>query len=134
MRVRSSGAVVISFALVGAGAAACGTGAQAAAPSTLAPRSTLVVSCRPDLPCPLTPKAFRAAYGLQPLLDQGIDGRGETVVLIERVASAGPPPTTTDINKDLATYDGRFGLPPAHLSFLTTLASPAAAALANPEE
>jgi hypothetical protein len=30
-----------------------------------------------------TPRAFDTAYGIQPLLDRGVDGRGVTVVLPE---------------------------------------------------
>jgi subtilase family serine protease len=79
-----------------------------------------------------TPQQFRTAYGIQPLLDRGIDGRGETVTVI--VYAAGPaisPPQVTDIRQDLATFDGLFRLPPAHISVVTTLAgasSPWAAA------
>src|SRR5580658_4850591 len=132
MKVPSSSAVAISVVLLAVVAAACGTGTQA---TTSAPRpSTGRAPCRPDAPCPLFPEAFRTAYGIQPLLDRGIDGRGETVVLLERAASAGPPPNITSIKEDLGAYDRRFGLPPAHLSFLTSLASPAAAAYADPEE
>jgi subtilase family serine protease len=133
MSVGSRRGVVLSIAILGSVVAACGTGAEAPR-STSTQRSVLRASCRPDAPCPLTPKAFRAAYDIQPLLDRGIGGRAETVVLLERVASAGPPPDTTNIDKDMAAYDSRFGLPRAHLSFLTSLASPATAQQADKEE
>jgi subtilase family serine protease len=80
-----------------------------------------------------TPQQFRTAYDIQPLLDRGIDGRGETVSMI--VYPAGPaisPPQVTDIRQDLAIFDGRFRLPAAHISVVTTLAgadSPWAAGL-----
>jgi subtilase family serine protease len=80
-----------------------------------------------------TPQQFRTAYDIQPLLNRGIDGRGETVTVI--VYAAGPvisPPQVTDIRQDLATFDGRFRLPAAHISVVTTLAgasSPWAASL-----
>ena len=70
-----------------------------------------------------TPQQFRAAYDIQPLLNRGIDGRGETVSVI--VYAAGPatsPPQVTDIRQDLATFDGLFHLPAAHISVVTTLA------------
>ena len=35
------------------------------------------------------PRPLRAAYGIQPLLDRGINGRGVTVVLLEAVTGAG---------------------------------------------
>jgi subtilase family serine protease len=80
-----------------------------------------------------TPQQFRTAYDIQPLLDRGIDGRGKTVTVI--VYAAGPaisPPQVTDVRQDLATFDGLFRLPPAHISVVTTLAgasSPWAASL-----
>jgi subtilase family serine protease len=70
-----------------------------------------------------TPQQFRTAYDIQPLLNRGIDGRGETVSVI--VYAAGPaasPPQVTDIRQDLAIFDGRFHLPAAHISVVTTLA------------
>jgi subtilase family serine protease len=67
------------------------------------------------------------AYGIQPVLDHGINGRGETVVLPEfAVAAPAPPPEVTDIRQDLADFDSRFGLPPARVQVITTLAGPAA--------
>src|SRR5215471_12331148 len=39
-----------------------------------------------------TPQQFEAAYGVQPLLQRGIDGRGETVVLPELAESRLSPP------------------------------------------
>ena len=56
----------------------------------------------------LQPRAYQVAYGVAPLLNRGIDGSGETVVMPELVSSPGP---ATDIRKDLATFDNRFGLP-----------------------
>jgi subtilase family serine protease len=82
-----------------------------------------------------TPQQFRAAYDIQPLLDRGIDGRGETVTVI--VFAAGPaisPPQVTDIRQDLATFDSRFRLPPAHISVVTTLAGASSPWAANLEE
>ena len=42
------------------------------------------------------PHLFRVAYGIQPLLDKGIDGRGETVTVLAPAPSpsapASPPP------------------------------------------
>src|SRR5262245_41979747 len=50
------------------------------------------------------PAAIRAAYGVQPLLDAGFDGKGETIVIIEAFGS----PT---LEADLALFDLTFGLP-----------------------
>ena len=80
------------------------------------------------------PRQFLVAYGIQPLLDRGITGRGVTVVLPEEAETgpARPQPITdidqsvTDIRKDLADFDSRFGLPVAHLQVITTLAGSSA--------
>jgi subtilase family serine protease len=82
-----------------------------------------------------TPQQFRTAYDIQPLLDRGIDGRGETVSMI--VYATDPmasPPQVTDIRQDLATFDGLFHLPPAHVSVVTTLAGASAPWEAGTEE
>ena len=57
----------------------------------------------PDLPG-LTPAQLRTAYDLGPLLRRGIDGRGQTIVIVDSFGS----PT---IARDLAVFDQRFGLP-----------------------
>jgi subtilase family serine protease len=75
-------------------------------------------------PC-YTPQQLRVAYGIQPLLDRGTAGCGQTIVLPEC-----PPPTTgteaplatTDIRQDLARCDSMFGLPAARLQVVNTLA------------
>lgn len=106
------------------------------------PPSNIVTNCVVSTPaqCP-APQVLRGAYGIQPLLDRGIDGRGETITVLSfqrlclasssgtaRVpASSGPPipPDVTDIRKDLAAYDGEFGLPPARIEVVTNLAGSA---------
>ena len=89
------------------------------------------------------PRQFLVAYGIQPLLDRGITGRGVTVVLPEEAETgpARPEPITdigqsvTDIRKDLADFDSRFGLPPVHLRESMTLAGSSASPwLAGVEE
>jgi subtilase family serine protease len=75
------------------------------------------------------------AYGVQPLLDRGIDGRGQTVVIME---FANMPqetsPQITDIRQDLALFDTVFGLPAAQLQVDTSLAGSASPWLAGGEE
>jgi subtilase family serine protease len=39
-----------------------------------------------------TPRQIRVAYGIQPLLDRGIDGRGQTVLLMDFANTPLPPP------------------------------------------
>jgi subtilase family serine protease len=97
--------------------------------------SAAATRCLGSLPC-YTPRQFRVAYGIQPLLDHGIDGRGETVALPEQ-AETGPAqtPAVTDIRQDLADFDRRFGLPPARIQVSTTLAGASASPwLASEEE
>jgi len=50
------------------------------------------------------PDQIRAAYSVQPLLDQGINGSGRTIVIVDAYGS----PTLQD---DLHTWDGIWGLP-----------------------
>jgi hypothetical protein len=114
-----------------------GTGGATAGPQGGVPADCLTVSgC-------YAPRQFLAAYGIQPLLDRGIDGRGVTVVLPEEAETgpARPQPITgllrsvTDIRQDLADFDRRFGLPPARIQVITTLAGPSASPwLAGAEE
>jgi len=70
------------------------------------------------------PEPLRVAYGIQPLLDRGISGRGVTVVLLETAAPApsSSSPGGSDIRKDLAQFDRLFGLPAAQLQVVSSLA------------
>jgi subtilase family serine protease len=101
-----------------------------------------------------TPSQFRVAYGIQPLLDSGIDGQGETITDLETavptqpppgstIIQAGPtgtstatthltvtgppgqPPAVTDIRQDLARFDSVFRLPAARIQVVTSLAGSA---------
>jgi subtilase family serine protease len=56
----------------------------------------------------LSPAQIQTAYDLGPLLRQGIDGKGQTIVIVDSFGS----PT---IGHDLAVFDQRFGLPPPSL-------------------
>lgn len=79
-----------------------------------------------------TPKQLRVAYGAQPLVEKGIDGRGQVVVLLERPEASGAR-EATDIEKDLGEYDRRFSLPAANLDLLRFGAG-SRATIAGPEE
>jgi subtilase family serine protease len=101
--------------------------------------------CLVTQPACYTPGQIRVAYGIQPLLNRGISGRGVTVVLPEE-AETGPaisevtgpaqPGWVTDIRQDMADFDSRFGLPPARIKVIrTSLAGPSASPwLASVEE
>jgi subtilase family serine protease len=109
-----------------------GTGATAPAAS---PPGAVSADCLASRPSCYAPRQLRAAYDIQPLLDRGITGRGQTVVLPEFPPSAaGSPLAVTDIRQDLARFDALFGLPAARLQVVNTLAHTASPWLAAPEE
>ncbi len=116
--------------LLPAGSTGTGSATTPAAPSPPGAAAADCLAFRP--PC-YTPRQLRVAYGIQPLLNRGIDGRGVTVVLPEEAetgpAEAGPAqvPAVTDIRQDVADFDTRFGLPPARIQVIrTTLAGTSA--------
>ena len=67
-----------------------------------------------------TPQQLEAAYGVQPLLQRGIDGRGETVVLPELAESQLSPPRVSDLHADFAAFDRLFHLPAHSLKVVST--------------
>jgi subtilase family serine protease len=95
-----------------------------------------------------SPHVFQVAYGIQPLLNKGIDGRGETVTVLDVGLPAAAPgsscierafpapgmqcapsdglPASTDIRQDLKAFDSLFHLPTARIQVVTTLAGSAA--------
>jgi subtilase family serine protease len=79
-----------------------------------------------------SPGQYQVAYGVAPLLKRGITGKGETVVVPELANKPGP--NFTDIRKDLAAFDRKFGLPTAKLTVTTTLAGASAPYVADHEE
>jgi subtilase family serine protease len=79
-----------------------------------------------------SPGQYQVAYGVAPMLRRGITGRGETVVVPELAHVPGPD--FTDIRKDLAAFDRKFGLPAAKLKVMTTLAGASAPYVAGSEE
>ena len=80
------------------------------------------------------PHLVQVAYGIQPLLARGIDGRGETVTVVASPPPPGEagsansctnppcPPATTDIRQDLKAFDSMFGLTAARIQVVTGLA------------
>ena len=115
-------------------AAGCSPAASTATAASATPPGVAVADCLTQALC-YAPYQFRVAYGIQPLLDRGIDGRGETVVLLEFAAQpSAPPPAVTDIREDLALFDRVFGLPPALLQVANSLARSSSPWLASGEE
>jgi subtilase family serine protease len=103
------GACGMTLGLALAGCTATGTGTvthhHAAGPeraSTAPPSPTGVPAPAPG--GGLTPAQIQTAYNLGPLLRAGIDGKGQTIVIVDPFGS----PT---IAHDLAVFDQQFGLP-----------------------
>jgi subtilase family serine protease len=102
---------------------------SAAGPAVAAPSGVA-------LPCQLSscysPRQIGVAYGIQPLLDKGIDGRGETVTVVVNVPLADQDPT--DVRQDLASFDSTFRLPPVRIEVVTSLGGAASPWQAAGEE
>ncbi|MCW2934190.1 MAG: protease, partial [Actinomycetia bacterium] len=127
-RWRWLAAAPLTACLVAAYPAAAAIGGTATPAATTGP-----VNCAPPgvkMPPCYSPQAYEVAYGVAPLLSRGIDGSGETVVVPELAAS----PPSMDIRQDLAAFDSRFGLPPANLRVVNTIAGSATPYLAGDEE
>ena len=129
-------AVAAGIVVTGMLIAACGSGSAAgrAAGTVSADQPVGKTGDCDSLTTCYTPHQLRVAYGIQPLLDRGIDGRGETVVLPELAESHLSPPLVSNIRQDLARFDSLFGLPAARLRVVTSLAGSASPWLAYGEE
>ena len=147
-------AAALAVSLAACPTAACTSAAATAGPAVSGPASASVsaaaarsasaaasrsapLNCAPPnvklIPC-FSPRAYELAYGVAPLLSRGIDGHGVTVAipaLAQVPASRGGP---TDIRQDLARFDRTFGLPPARLQVVNTIARSATPYLTNDEE
>jgi subtilase family serine protease len=128
-------AVLFAAACGGSPAATAGTAAAsgAAQPSSASPPPSATGVCGSGVTC-FTPQQLQAAYAVKPLLDRGIDGRGETVVLPELAESQPNPPEITDLRQDITAYDGMFHLPAARMRVVSTLAGSGSPWLAFGEE
>jgi subtilase family serine protease len=136
-------AVAVAVAgLLAAGCTAGPRGGSAAVSSATAASAAAVGSparaggtgqCGPGTAC-YTPAQLQMAYGIKPLLDRGIDGRGETVVLPELAETRLDPPLVTDLRQDMAGFDDLFHLPAARMRVVTTLAGAGSPWLAFGEE
>jgi subtilase family serine protease len=108
-----------------AAAAAHGTATSAAA-LNCGPAKTGPGAC-------YSPKAYEKAYGVAPLLRRDITGRGETVAIFA-LAQTPSDPGTTDIRKDLAAFDTKFGLSAARVHVVNSIAKSPTPYLADTEE
>jgi hypothetical protein len=107
------------------------SGGPARQPATPPPRPA--AECNSLTTC-YTPQQLQVAYAIRPLLDRGINGRGETVVLPELAESQLNPPDVTDMRQDMAAFDRLFHLPAARMRVVTTLAGASSPWLAYGEE
>jgi len=105
-RIGACGAALgLALALAGCTGSASATHQQTPSPgraSTAPPRR---VAAAPPPGGGLSPAQIQTAYDLGPLLRRGIDGKGQTIVIVDSFGS----PT---IGHDLTVFDQRFGLPP----------------------
>ena len=135
--------LALTMSIAGLLATACGPVQQAAAgdatasgtarPSSASPSPSSTGVCGSRVTC-YTPQQLQVAYGVKPLLDRGIDGRGETVVLPELAESQLNPPLVTDLRQDMAAFDGLFHLRAARMRVVSTLAGSGSPWLAFGEE
>jgi subtilase family serine protease len=108
-------------------ARASSTAKAASAAKAVPPSSCLV----PPATC-YSPSVFLSAYGISPLHERGIDGRGQTVVMPEEAQQPGGG--AVDIRQDMAQFDNMFHLPAARLQVVNSLAGSASPWLAGDEE
>ena len=101
----------------------CGpiTGANAQPEVTPSPTPTAVNLATSKCPANLkdvttcyTPQVFRAAYGVDKLIQQGFTGKGQTVI---DIVSFGSP----TLQEDMDVYDKQFDLPPVDLQIISPL-------------
>src|SRR5262249_58092265 len=97
------------------------------------PPASAAEDSAPAAPCN-TPHQLEVASGVQPLLQRGIDGRGETVVLPELAETQLTPPEVTALRQDFAAYDRLYHLPAPRLKVVSTFPGPAHPWLAFGEE
>ncbi len=144
-------AVAVAVAVTGLLAAACGPGPRGGSATAAPPAATAAPPAATSAPpaAPVggtgdcdsvttcyTPRQLEVAYGIRPLLERGIDGRGQTVVLPELAESQQSPPPggLSDLRQDFASFDHLFGLPAPQLRVVSTFAGSADPWLANGEE
>ena len=138
-------ATLVSGALLGCGGGSHRpTAATSGGPTGPATVTTVVSAAAPTVALPTgaalycesapcyAPHQFRVAYGIQPLLDSGIDGRGETVTVLVPVPHS--QEEGSDIRRDLESFDSTFRLPAARIGVVTSLGGSASPWQATGEE
>jgi len=85
--------------------------------STGTPSSTVADTCPAPLnnnPGCFTPHAMRVAYGVEPLIQKGFTGKGQTVI---DIVSFGSPTLQTDVD----SFSQQFGLPHVNIQVIAPL-------------
>lgn len=108
--------LAVLLSLLCAACASTTTGSTTTPPVAFTPPpATLSPTPSNDFPAqPLTVAEFRAAYGIDALLKQGITGKGQTIV---DIVSYGSP----SLVQDMATFSQRYNLPAANIQQLAPL-------------
>jgi subtilase family serine protease len=137
-RVQTAAFIAAALALAGCASSTAARSTAAGSTATDTTSRPAGYGCLPKppglmAPCYYSPQLFRAAYGVTPLLDRGIDGRGQTVVLPEAAQAPGTL-GASDIRQDLALFDRLYALPAANLKVITSFAGAASPYLAANEE
>lgn len=92
-----------------------GSTATTPVPFTPNPTGTVIPTPTSDGPAqPLSVDQYRAAYGITPLIQQGITGKGQTVI---DIVSYGSP----TLQQDVAGFDQHFGLPAANIQVIAPI-------------
>src|ERR1700722_9643806 len=128
MRAAAATTAATSLLVTTAGLRPATAGATVRGPVTAQPSFNCL---HPPASC-YAPAQFRVAYGIKPLLDRGIDGQGETVMVPEVATTPGDG--ATDIRKDLTAFDDAFGLPAASIKVDNSVAHAATPYQAEGEE
>jgi subtilase family serine protease len=114
------------------GSSSPSSSASSASRPQAGPTSENAAECNSLTTC-YTPQQLEVAYGVRPLLERGIDGRGETVVLPE-LAESQLSPEVSDLRQDFSAFDRLFHLPAPRLRFVSTFTGPTDPWLAYGEE
>jgi len=93
-----------------------GTTSQTTPDPTIAATDTCPREIKFVITC-LTPRALRVAYGVEPLIQQGFTGKGQTVI---DIVSFGSP----TLQKDMEVFDKTYNLPPIDLQIISPLEGP----------
>jgi subtilase family serine protease len=113
---RTCALLIALLSLMFAACATTTTGSTTAPPVAFTPPpATVTATPTSDLPeQPLTVDQLRAAYGIDALINQGVTGKGQTII---DIVSYGSP----NLVQDMATFSQRYNLPAANIQQLSPI-------------